>query len=144
MWIYIMFGSLVLIISPTWHVSLLVGHMRPRGHLSKVIFLSTSVDKEYYGRLLRSINIFKKKKSINLIEIINCGFYILYLIQAFRYIPLHDFDVGLLIRVYYPKRSSRLYSNFLPDLINGAYLLFSLLLLLVLSFIEIYSIMSTW
>ena len=33
----------------------------------------------------------------------------------------HDFDVGLLMRVCYPKRSYNPLSNFLSQLIDGAY-----------------------
>ena len=40
-------------------------------------------------------------------------------IKAFRYILLHDFYVGLL--VYYLKQSYIPLSNFLSDLLNGAY-----------------------
>ena len=40
--------------------------------------------------------------------------------KMFRYKILHDFDVGLLM-VCYPKRSSSPLSDFLSDLINGAY-----------------------
>ena len=38
-----------------------------------------------------------------------------------RWIILHAFDVGLLMRVCYPKRSSSPLSNFLSDLINDAH-----------------------
>ena len=41
--------------------------------------------------------------------------------KYFRKILLHDFDLGLLVRVCYPKRSSSPVSNFPFDLINGAW-----------------------
>ena len=42
-------------------------------------------------------------------------------IKTFRLILLHDFDVGLLMRVNYPKQSPSPLSNFHSDLLNGAY-----------------------
>ena len=48
------------------------------------------------------------------------NFNIWYLIQAFWWMLLHDFDVGLLVRVCYANRSSTPYANFLTDPINIA------------------------
>ena len=44
------------------------------------------------------------------------------------------FDVGLLMSVCYPKRSYIPYSKFLPDLFNGALLIWSLVLIYWISF----------
>ena len=41
--------------------------------------------------------------------------------KHFREILLHDFAVGLLMMVCFPKQSSRSLSNFLPDLINDVF-----------------------
>ena len=43
---------------------------------------------------------------------------------------MHGFDIGLLMKVCYPKRSYSPLSNFLSDLWNGAYYLFGNLVLI--------------
>ena len=64
---------------------------------------------------------------LNLVfDILIFSLYIWYLIQPFRYILMHGFNVGLLVRFCYPKRSSSPYSNFCPDLFKWCLLICNL------------------
>ena len=126
-------GSFVLIIFPTWHVSLLLDHMSLRGHLSPG---SISV---YFGwhEILRSIRTFKRMHIQNtLLSIVKTLASSHFLANCYLDL-IFDSSISInniawywcwavLMRVCYPKRSSSIYSNVIPFFINGAYLFGSL------------------
>ena len=127
-------------------MSLLVDHMGPRRHLSprsiyvyfgtctcryEILRLS-SVDPHFiYLKSIFKIVCYQSYRNYKLWVLqhhpswffgkLRLRINIWYFIKEFRLIPLHDFDVGLLMRYCYPKRSSNPLSNFPINVLNGAY-----------------------
>ena len=99
--------------------------------LSMLLICDTVIDFSRFA-LTRA---YSKLYVVNFVETVNCGLlsitHLEFGILRFS-IDIFDktFEVGLLMKVWYPKRSSSPLSNFLSDLINGAYLFGNLVLII--------------